>query len=419
MHRLRNLLLACGAIWSAAASAQTTEIVVHYPMPGFFKNVMDQISTEYVKQHPDVKITFASPSPTYEDGLQLMLRQSGTAEMPDVSFIGLNRLRVLAERNIGVDLTPFVKADPTMEADGFSERLLNLARFNGRQVGLAFATSNPIFYYNADLVRKAGGDVENPPKSWDEVFALATKIQALGDGVSGMSYRWQGDDWMFSALLFGHGGAMLSADEKKVAFDGPEGLASFKLIDRMVKEGKMSAMTSDAAVQSFTAGKTGMFFWTTGGLRSIINGVGGKFELRTTAMPVIDAQKGRLPTGGNAAVMFTTDTKKQKAVFDFVKFASGAYGASVVVPGTGYVPNNDLAPKDPRFLGNFYKENPLFRAGLNQMNMMIPWYSFPGNNGVKVTQTIVDNLSELVEQKVSPEAALKATAAEVQKLLPR
>jgi multiple sugar transport system substrate-binding protein len=372
-----------------------------------------------VKQHPDVKITFASPSPTYEDGLQLMLRQSGTAEMPDVSFIGLNRLRVLAERNIGVDLTPFVKADPTMEADGFSERLLNLARFNGRQVGLAFATSNPIFYYNADLVRKAGGDVENPPKSWDEVFALATKIQALGDGVSGMSYRWQGDDWMFSALLFGHGGAMLSADEKKVAFDGPEGLASFKLIDRMVKEGKMSAMTSDAAVQSFTAGKTGMFFWTTGGLRSIMNGVGGKFEMRTTAMPVIDAQKGRLPTGGNAAVMFTTDTKKQKAVFDFVKFASGAYGASVVVPGTGYVPNNDLAPKDPRFLGNFYKENPLFRAGLNQMNMMIPWYSFPGNNGVKVTQTIVDNLSELVEQKVSPEAALKATAAEVQKLLPR
>ena len=419
MLKFRSLLLACCTVWSFGATAQTTEILVHYPMPGFFKNVMDQISTEYAKQHPDVKITFASPSPTYEDGLQLMLRQAGTSEMPDVSFIGLNRLRVLAERNIGVDLTPFIKANANMEADGFSERLLNLARFNGRQVGLAFATSNPIFYYNADLVRKAGGDPENPPKTWDEVFTLAAKINALGDGVSGMSFRWQGDDWMFSALLFGHGGAMLTPDEKKVAFDGPEGLASFKLIDRMVKEGKMAPMTSDAAVQSFTAGKTGLFFWTTGALRSLMNGVGDKFELRTTAMPMIDAQKGRLPTGGNAAVMFTTDAKKQKAVFEFVKFASGAYGASVVVPGTGYVPNNDLAPKDPRFLGEFYKQNPLFRAGLNQMNLMIPWYSFPGNNGVKVTQTIVDNLAELVEQKVSPEAALKTTATEVQKLLPR
>jgi multiple sugar transport system substrate-binding protein len=407
------------AMFASTLQAQAVDIVVHYPMPGFFKNVMDQISAEYVKQHPDVKIILANPSPTYEEGLQLMLRQAGTAEMPDVSFIGLNRLRVLAERNVGVDLTPFVKADASMEADGYSERLLNLARFNGRQVGLAFATSNPIFYYNADLVRKAGGDPDNMPKTWDGVLALSAKINALGDGVNGMSYRWQGDDWMFSALLFGHGGSMLSADEKKVAFDGPEGLASFKLIDRMVKEGKMPAMTSDAAVQSFTAGKTGLFFWTTGALRSVINGVGNKFELRTTALPIIDAQKGRLPTGGNAAVMFTTDPQKQKAVFDFIKFASGAYGASVVVPGTGYVPNNDLAPKDPRYLGNFYKENPLFRAGLNQMELMIPWYSFPGNNGVKVTQTIVDNLAVLVEQKVSPEEALKATSAEVQKLLPR
>jgi multiple sugar transport system substrate-binding protein len=234
-----------------------------------------------------------------------------------------------------------------------------------------------------------------------------------------MQFRWQGDDWMFSALLFGHGGTMLSADEKRVAFDGSEGLASFKLVDRMVKDGKMSPMTSDAALQSFYAGKLGMFFWTTGGLRGMINGVGDKFTLRTTAMPVIDAQKGRLPTGGNAAVMFTTDPKKQKAVYDFIRFASGAYGASVVVPGTGYVPNNELAPKDAKYLGNFYKENPLFRAGLNQMNMMIPWYSFPGNNGVKVTQTIVDNLAQVVEQKVTPEAALKSAAQEVQRLLPR
>ncbi len=419
MKRFMAVVGTCLTLWSAAAFAQGTEILVHYPMPGFFKNVMDQISTEYMKTHPDVKIKFASPSPTYEEGLQLMLRQAGTAEMPDVSFIGLNRLRVLAERNIGVDLTPFTKADPKLAQDGFSERILGLARFKERQVGLAFATSNPILYYNADLVRKAGGNPDNPPKSWDEVFALASKIEALGDGVKGMQFRWQGDDWMFSALLFGHGGTMLSADEKRVTFDGPEGIASFKLVDRMVKDGKMSPMTSDAAVQAFHAGKLGMFFWTTGALRGMINGVGDKFTLRTISMPVIDAKKGRLPTGGNAAVMFTTNPTKQKAVYDFIRFASGAYGASVVVPGTGYVPNNDLAPKDAKYLGNFYKENPLFRAGLNQMNVMIPWYSFPGNNGVKVTQTIVDNLAQVVEQKETPEAALKSAAQEVQRLLPR
>lgn len=413
------LALTMAAAPLASVFANPIEINVHYPMPGFFKDVMDKISTEYVRLNPDVKIKFVSPSPTYEDGLQLMLRQAGSKEMPDVSFIGLNRLRVLAERNVGVDLTPFLKKEANLEAEGFTEGLLNLARFNGKQVGLAFATSNPIFYYNADLVKKAGGDPANPPKTWDEVFALAAKINALGDGTIGMGYRWMGDDWMFSAMLFGHGGAMLTPDEKKVAFDGSEGLGAVKLLDRMVKEGKMPALTSDAMVQAFTAGKMGMFFWTTGGLRGLINGVGGKFDLRTTKMPVIDAAKGRLPTGGNAAVMFTADPARQEAVYKFVKFASGAFGASVVVPGTGYVPNNALAPKDARYLLKFYDENPLFRAGLSQMDIMIPWYSFPGNNGVKVTQTIVDNLAQLVEQKATPEATLKTMASEVTKLLPR
>lgn len=181
----------------------------------------------------------------------------------------------------------------------------------------------------------------------------------------------------------------------------------------------MPAFTSDAMVQSFQAGQMGMFFWTTGGLRSIISGVGDKFELRTTKMPVIDAAKGRLPTGGNAAVMFTRDPARQQAVYKFIKFAAGPFGQSVVVPGTGYVPTNELAPKDDRYLKGFYDKNPLFRAGLSQMDLMIPWYAFPGSNGVKVTQAMVDNIGRVVEQKATPEEALKDMAAEVTRLLPR
>jgi hypothetical protein len=34
---------------------------------------------------------------------------------------------------------------------------------------------------------------------------------------SGMGYRWMLDDWMFSALLFGDGGRMMTPDESRVA----------------------------------------------------------------------------------------------------------------------------------------------------------------------------------------------------------
>ncbi|RVU21176.1 ABC transporter substrate-binding protein [Methylobacterium oryzihabitans] len=412
--------LATGLMLAAApARAEQTEIVVHYPMPGFFKSVMDTISAEYMRRKPEVRITFAAPSPTYEEGLQLMLRQANSPQMPDVSFVGLNRLRVLAERKVGEDLAPLVAKDAGLTQEGFSDHLLSLARIGDRQVGLAFATSNPIFYYNADLVRKAGGDPDAMPTDWDGIIALAAKIQALGDGTVGMGYRWMLDDWMFSALLFGDGGRMMAPDESRVSFDGPEGLAALRLLDRMVKEGRMPALTGDAMVQTFQAGRMGLFFWTTGALRSILNGVGDKFELRTATLPLLNPDKGRLPTGGNAAVMFTRDPAKQAAVYDFIKFAAGPFGQTVVVPGTGYVPTNDLAPKDERYLKGFYEKNPTYRAGLSQMDRMVPWYAFPGTNGVKITQTIVDTLSRVAEQKATPEQALKDMSAEVTKLLPR
>ncbi|CDZ49522.1 ABC transporter substrate-binding protein [Neorhizobium galegae] len=420
MKHLTNILAAAAIAMTVSlpAHAETT-LTVHYPMPGFFKDVMDTISKKFMEENPDIKIQFANPSATYEEGIQLIMRQAGTAEMPDLTFIGLNRLRMVQERDLPVDLAPFIAKEGDMDKLGFSDNILKLAQVKGKQVGLAFATSNPIMYYNADLVKAAGGNPDVPPKTWDEVIALGAKIKALGNGVEGIDFRWQGDDWMFSALLFGAGGQMLSTDEKSVAFAGPEGLKAVETLDRMVKQGGLPVFTAQAGEQAFFAGKVGIEFKTTGALRNTIKSVGDKFDLRTAQIPLIDPVKGKLPTGGNAVVILARNAEKQQAAWKFAKFAAGPYGASVVVPGTGYVPNNELAAKSPDYLGNFYKENPLFVAGLSQMDRMVPWYAFPGTNGVKVTQAIVENLSRIVEQQATPRQALEDAASEVKGLLPR
>lgn len=419
MKQLPRILAAAAISLTTALPAYAdTTLTVHYPMPGFFKNVMDTISKKFMEENPDIKIQFASPSATYEEGIQTILRQAGTDEMPDITFIGLNRPRMLNERDVAVDLGPLVKKEGNMAELGFSDTILKLAQVNGKQVGLAFATSNPIMYYNADLVKAAGGDPDNPPKTWDEVIALGGKIKALGNGVDGIDFRWQGDDWMFSALLFGAGGKMLDEDESKVAFNGPEGGKAVEILQRMVKEGGMPVFTKPAGEQAFAAGKVGFEFQTTGALVNTIKNVGDKFTLRTAKIPLIDPANGHLPTGGNAVVILTKDAAKQDAAWKFAKFAAGPYGASVVVPGTGYVPNNELAAKSSDYLGDFYKKNPLFQAGLSQMPLMVPWYAFPGTNGVKVTQSIVDNLSRIVDQSATPKEALSDAASDVEGMLP-
>lgn len=418
MSLTRRVVLAAPlALPFARPARAATELVVHYPMPAFFKDVMDQVSTAFTKENPDITVRFPAPSPTYEDGLQLVIRQATAGGLPDVSFQGLNRLRFLAERDILVDVGPLLAREGDPAKAGWTPGILGLARVGGRQTGLAFSASNPIVYYNADLVRKAGGNPDAFPNNWDDVLALAARIAGLGDGISSMHYRWPGDDWMFSALLYGYGGQMLTADESRVAFGEP-GLKALQLLDRMVKVGKMPPVTTEAAFQAFYAGKMGIIMGTTAYIGQFQRSIGPSVELRTTRMPVI-TPGGKLPTGGNAVVMLTKDPARQAAAWKFMTFAAGPVGQTIMVRGTGYVPSNTLTLDDDRFLGAFYRENPLFRPAMEQIPIMQPWFAFPGSNGVRITQTIVDNLARIVEQRATPEQALADMTTEVQRLLPR
>lgn len=409
--------LLVATMFTAPAMAQT-EISIHYAMPHVFQDVMNDLVEAFEAAHPEISVNMLNPSPSYEDGQQMVLRQALTGGMPDVAFQGLNRLRVFAERGIAQDLTPFLEAEGDAEALGYTDRLLELGQFGGIQAGLAFATSTPIVYYNADLVREAGHDPDDFPTDWDGLLEVAADIDALGSDTNSMHFRWMGDDWMFSALLFGNCGNMLNEDESDVAFTAPEGVEALELLERMVTEANMPVFTSDAGQQAFLSGTTGMMLATTAYLTNTIATVGDNFDLRTTTIPLANPECGALPTGGNAAMMLTEDVDKQEAAWTFIKFATGPEGAAIVVPGTGYVPNNQLVVDDPQYLGAFYEENPLYQAAFNQIPVMRSWYAFPGENGVRVTAHMVDNLARIVEQTATPEEAAEDMAEGVRRMLP-
>ncbi len=419
MHLTRRTALAAALAAPAIVRAQgNVEITIHYAQPAIFKDSKDAIAAEFARREPSIRIAWVT-TPNYEEGTQLLLRQAATNQLPDLSYQGLNRLRVFAERRIAIDLDPLLRSEGDPAAQGYTPNLLALGRFGGIQAGLAYATSNPICYINADLVRRAGGDPDRFPTRWDEVLDLSRRIKALGDGIEGMWYTWSGDDWMFSALLFGHGGRMLSEDERDIAFAGPEGLGALTLLDRMVREGGMPNMTAQASAQAFAAGKMGFMFRSTAVLRNVITSTGRNFELRTSGMPVIDPAKGRLPTGGAAGMITARDPAKRDAAWKFLRFSTSAEGTALMVKNTGYVPCNQIAIDDPAYLGAFYQENPLFMAAMRQVPIAIPWYSFPGANSVRVTQTMVDHLARIVEQRATPTQVLADMASDVRRMLPR
>ena len=408
------MALAAPAIPRAQGSV---EITVHYAQPFIFKASYDAITEAFARAEPSIRITYVT-TPNYQDGTQLLLRQAATNQLPDLSFQGLNLLRVFAERGIAQDLAPLLARDSDPTAQGYTPTLLQLGRHNNYQAGLAYAASTAISFVNADLVRRAGYDPDNLPTDWNGHLAMAAAVKARSGGPDGMWFAWS--EWMFQTLLLSHGGAMMKPDESDIAFDGREGVATLRLHERMVAETAMPALNTNSSAQAFAAGRLGAFYWTTAVVRNFINSVGQNFDFRTYPLPVVGGvANGTLATGGAAGMITARDPARREAAWKFLRFATSAEGQALMVVNSGYVPCNQLAIDDPRWLAAFYRENPRFQAAVTQMPRMAPWFAFPGANGVRITEAITNNTARVIERKATPEAALADMASEVRRLLPR
>ncbi|MDD2545900.1 MAG: ABC transporter substrate-binding protein [Burkholderiaceae bacterium] len=408
-------LFACTAV---ACAQPTVEIAVDYTYADIFKEVHEKIAKDFMAKFPQYKITFRAPTPGYEEAAQQSLRQAVTNQLADVSFQGLNRQRVFVDRGIAVDMAPFIKAEKEWSKLGYDQALLSLGQVNGRQSGIGFSLSTPIIYFNADLLRKAGIAPEQFPSTWDGVIEAAQKSKASTPGSYSMHLDWEiTGNWMWQALVFANGGTMLTPDEKKVAFDGPAGKAAIQTFAKIAKDGEMRNVGLNTAVQDFASGHLAILSTSTSRLAQLTKQVGNKFTLRTARMPL--GKDGRLPAGGNVAMMFTKDPAKQKAAWEYIKFATGPLGATTMVKGTGYFPANTIPANDPQLLKTFYDEHPNHLTAIKQLPVLTGWYAFPGEHGLKITDVIKDQLQTVIAKEAPPDAALADMGRAVQSLLPR
>jgi multiple sugar transport system substrate-binding protein len=371
-----------------------------------------------MEKFPDISVTFRTPSPDYEDAVQTIVRQSMANQLPDIEFAGLPKIRELASRGIAVPLDKLIASEPNFRNMGYSANVLSLGQVNGVQYAVPFAISTPVFFYNADLVKRAGGDPDHFPATWDGVIELGGKIDKLGDNIDGMYYEIGVDDWTTQALIFNFGGRMTSEDEKKVAFDSPAGKRAIELFGRFHSEGGQKPVTQRAARQQFLAGLLGMYAASPANVRGFEEGAAGKFQLRTATLPLADKTSGSVPTGGMGMVILTKDPERQKAAWQYLKFATGPEGQTIVVENTGYMPANTLA-LEPQYLGGFYKQNPNWETAAKQLPIARAWYAWPGTNSVKIGRVLADGMTAVAQGVVTPDKAVEQMATETQALLPK
>lgn len=409
---MKKLLLSglLGLAMATAAQAQETTIRVHYGIPTIWSDAQAKLAEAFMAENPDVKIVLDGPAPSYEEGVQRILRESVAGNAPDVAYVGLNLWRVLEARGLAQPLDDFIGDEEEFEKLGYTPALRSLGQYNGVQYALGTSASTLVIYVNPDLVEQAGGSMEDFPTDFDGIIELAAKIDALSPTIDGI---WvQRHDWRFQSFLGAYGGRPMTPDESDITFDDEAGFAAARLFQRFAQEAGMKSYDENSARQAFPAGTLGIMIESSSLLTRFLEGADGRFEVVVKPLPIMaDPEDVYFPTGGSALVMLTDDEAKQEAAWRYMLFATGPEGAKIIVENTGFAPTNALVVEDDAYLADFYEANPMHRPAHEQVARFAgPWYAFPGAEGVAVTDLLAAALTEITDGGADPEATIRELA---------
>ena len=406
---MKHLAIAAGLALAAHAAQADTTIRLHYAIPTIWAETQEKLAEAFMAAHPEITVEIDGPAESYAEGVQRLLRESIAGTAPDVAYVGLNRWRILEDRGLTQPLDGFME-DPA--ALGYTPALLSLGQYQGEQHALGNSASTLVIYVNPNLVTEAGGSMDDFPTDFDGIIELAAKIDALSNTIDGI---WIGrHDWRFQSLLGSHGGRPMTADESDITFDGEAGVKAAEVYSRFTTEAGMKSYGQDEARQAFPAGTLGIMMESSSLLTRFTEAAGDNFEVIVKPTPVVASENVYFPTGGSGIVMLTDDAEKKAAVWEYIKFATGPEGAKIVVENTGYAPTNAIVLEDDSYLGDFYAANPNAKVAHAQVAAHAgPWYSYPGSEGVAVTDLIGAALVDVTDGGADPAKTVKALAETV------
>lgn len=356
-----------------------------------------QLISEFEAAHPDIKIDpIAIASNEINTKVQADIAAGSRPDIAQLVFDGLD----YAVQNYGAKaLEDVVPADDLKKNfEGFSPNGLKLGQLKGKTYGMPYTFSTPVLFYNAKVFQDAGLDPNQPPKTWDEVkqaaLQITSKTKAAGVHIQGMA----GADWVAQALVGSNGGKVLSDDRKTIQFGEPGAVGAIKMWQDLIQSGAHDKLNDGDVTQSFSEGKLGMLL-TTSALQSgfITAAKAGGWELKNAAMPSFGSKPTTPVNSGSALFILSDDKAKQKAAWEFVKFATSERGYTIITTKMGYLPLRPAIVEDAKYLKDWVVQNPLVKPNLEQLTRLQPWVAYPGAKFSQVESTFLDAVQKSLQ----------------------
>ncbi|PZO82465.1 MAG: sn-glycerol-3-phosphate ABC transporter substrate-binding protein UgpB [Mesorhizobium amorphae] len=379
---------------STTASFAVTEISWWHAMTGANNEVVETLSKEFNESQSEYRVV-PSFKGTYPETLNAGIAAFRAGQSPHIMQV--------FDAGTGVMMGAEAAIKPVAEVLSMgpkpfdkSQYLPGIAAYyskaDGTMLSFPYNSSSPILYYNKDVFQKAGLDVDNPPKTWAEVWDAAKKIKTSGAAPCGYTSTWL--TWIhtenFAAwnnVSFGTNENGIAGTDVELKINAPLFVKHFQELADLAKDGtfKYGGRTSEAK-QLFLAGECGIMTESSGGLGDVVK---SGMNYGTGQLPYDETAQGApqntTPGGASLWVMAGKSDEEYKGVAAFFDFLSQTPIQARLHQVSGYLPVTLAAYEETKASG-FYEKNPAREIPIQQMLGKAPTENSKGVRLVNLPQ---------------------------------
>jgi len=308
-------------IWGTPPGGETSDT----------KHPVDQVIDAFNEQSTDIKVTGETPG-NYFETLQKAQAQIAAGDAPALITTPWANINYAYE-GLGIIPLEDIAGDEVAEAfSAFQEQVIPLVQVDGNTVGMPYAFSCPVIYYNADVFEEAGVDPDEMFATWASVLEQGPAIQEALDG-NPIIGEITNPDWPAQSIIQSNGGTVLDDDGVPV-MDSPEAIEALQAIADLDNAGLYDRSTTAERRASFLGGSTACIIGSIASLGGLQNNA--TFNLQTHTFPTFGDKPRRMASGGSFIGIYAREEEQQQAAWEYLKFAMSEEGYGIWMQ-TGYL----------------------------------------------------------------------------------
>jgi ABC-type glycerol-3-phosphate transport system substrate-binding protein len=318
--------------------------------------------------------------------------------------------------DVVVDLDPYVNSkknglDQASKDDIYKPYFdtNRFAQYGNKLLSFPFTKSLALMYTNEDALKAAGVAAPKTWDEWEQAVQKTTKKDASGKTTQ-YGYAGTSDASYFNAMVLSRGGKLMADDNKTVAWDGKEGLATLQMLKRLYDGGFAYTPTNFDWQNDFAASKLAFTFASTSSRPFIAAAMKTPVAWNIAAPP-----GGKTVMFGANVAIFKSTPQKQLASWLFIKWFSEQDNTADWATKSYYMPVRKSAANNEALKTYWTSKDPQGKQAYDTINASIPEPNVRGQQDIR--DVITAMYVSVMTGKATPEQAIKDAGTKANQIL--